>query len=89
MWLSIFPQIWKILSKDEQEFLFIYINDFLLAIASLAITNQSRSPLIVKAMIEAFGNCEPLIKINPEILYSLAKNQNCWNSSIFYLEVID
>jgi hypothetical protein len=87
MWLSIIPQIWKVLSKDEQEILLVYFNDFLQAIASFPISNQIRSPVIVKAMIEAFGNCEPYIKINPEILYSLAKNQNCWNSTIFYLEV--
>ena len=87
MWLSIIPHIWKILSKDEQEILYVFINDFLQAIASMSISNQSRSPVIVKAIIEAFGNCEPFIKINPEILYLLAKNQNCWNSTIFYLEV--
>ena len=87
MWLSIIPQIWRIQSKDEQEILLVYINDFLQAVSLMSISNQSRSPVIVKAMIEAFGNCEPFIKINPEILYSLAKNQNCWNSTIFYLEV--
>jgi hypothetical protein len=85
MWFSIFPQVWKILTKDEQELLSVNINDSLVSLTNLS--NSQKGPLIVKAMLESFANCYPLIKLNPEVLYILAKNHTSWNSVSFYLEV--
>jgi hypothetical protein len=84
MWFSIFPQVWKILSKDEQEMLSIYMNEFLTSLTTL--NSSQKGPFIVKAMLESFANCYPLVKVNPEVLYILAKNHNSWNSASFYLE---
>jgi hypothetical protein len=86
MWFSIFPQMWRILSKDEQEMLAIHINDFLISLTNLFPIQKGQ--YIVKAMLESLSNCFPLIKLNPEVLYTLAKNQSSWNAASFYLEVI-
>jgi hypothetical protein len=84
MWFSIFPQVWRILEKDDQEVLALLMNDFLIYLTNLS-TSQ-KSPLIVKAMLESFANCYPLIKVNPEVLIILGKNHNSWNAVSFYLE---
>ena len=64
----------------------IYINDFMKAITNISV--GQRIALIVKALLESFANCHPLIRIEPEILYVLAKIHSTWNSVSFYLEVI-
>jgi hypothetical protein len=86
MWFSIFPQMWRILTKDEQEMLAVNINDFLVSLTNCFAPQKGQ--YIVKAMLESFANCFPLIKLNPEVLYTLAKNQSSWNAASFYLEVI-
>lgn len=63
----------------------IYINDFMKAITNIPLSQ--RIALIVKSLLESFANCYPLIKIEPEILYVLAKIHSTWNSVSFYLEV--
>ena len=62
-----------------------FINDFLKALTN--IQNSQRIPLIVKSLLESLANCYPLIRIDPEILYVLAKIHSTWNSASFYLEV--
>jgi hypothetical protein len=86
MWFSIFPQMWRILTKDEQEMLAVNINDFLIRLTNCFAPQKGQ--YIVKAMLESLANCFPLIKLNPEVLYTLAKNQSSWNAASFYLEVI-
>ena len=85
IWFSIFPQIWKLLRKDEQESLSLFINDYLISIVNNSQTNQ-KFPLIVKYIMESFINCNPIIKINPELTILMVKNYTCWNSVVFYLE---
>lgn len=85
MWFTIFPQIWKVIDKEDQELLAVNINEYLISLTNL--TNNIKSPYIIKTILESFANCYPLIKLNPEVLYILGKNQNCWNAVSFYLEV--
>jgi hypothetical protein len=84
MWFSIFPQVWKVLSKDEQDMLGTIIKDFLIFFTTISSSGKGAS--IVKAMLESFANCRPLIRLDPEVLFILAKNHNSWNSVSFYLE---
>lgn len=81
IWYSLFPQIWKILSKEDREMLNIYINQFL-----LELIKKGKCFNIIKSMIESLANCYPLIKIPPEVMLSLTHNQNTWTSSFFYIE---
>ncbi len=85
MWFSVFPQVWKILTKSEQEIMAVYINDFMKAMTNISVS--PRIALIVKSLLESFANSYPLIRIEPEILYVLAKIHSTWNSVSFYLEV--
>lgn len=81
IFISVFPQIWKILPMKDREILNVYICDFL-----TAIIKKGKFYSIIKILIETFGNCYPLIKIPPELLLSLTRSQNSWTSSFFYLE---
>lgn len=63
----------------------VYINDFMKALTNISVSQ--RMALIVKAILESFANCYPLIRIDPEVLYVLAKIHSTWNSVSFYLEV--
>ena len=81
IFISVFPQIWKILAMKDREILNVYICDFL-----KAIIKKGKFYSIIKILIETFGNCYPLIKIPPELLLSLTRAQNSWTSSFFYLE---
>jgi len=85
LWFSVFPQVWKILTKSEQEIMAVYINDFMKAMTNISVS--PRIALIVKSLLESFANSYPLIRIEPEILYVLAKIHSTWNSVSFYLEV--
>ena len=81
IWYSLFPQIWKILSKEDREMLNVYINQFL-----LELIKKGKCFNIIKSMTESFSNCYPLIKIPPEVMLSLTHSQNTWTSSFFYIE---
>ena len=63
----------------------VYINDFMKAMTNISVS--PRIALIVKSLLESFANSYPLIRIEPEILYVLAKIHSTWNSVSFYLEV--
>ena len=65
IFISIFPQIWKILLMKEIEILYVYICDFL--------TGKFHS--IIKILIETFVNCYPLVNIPPELLLSLTNHK--------------
>ena len=88
MWTSIFPQIWKIISPNDQCLLTEFINDFLLSLTSLSYTPVNpKIQVVVKAMLDSFVNCFPLIKLHPEVIYTLAVKNNSWNIVGLYLEV--
>ena len=81
IFISVFPQIWKILPMKEREMLYVYICEFL-----TEIIKKGKFYSIIKILIETFGNCYPLVNIPPELLLSLTRSQNSWTSSFFYLE---
>ena len=85
IWYYLFPQIWKTLSKENQENLSVYINDYLVSLCSNIQQNQ-KYPIIIKYLVEALTNCIPVIHIKPELMMILVKNFSCWNSGVFYLE---
>ncbi len=60
--------------------------EFLVSLTN--INSIQKGQFIVKAMLESLAKCYPPIRLNPEVLYILAKNHSSWNSASFYLEVI-
>lgn len=82
---QIFPFVWKLLSRTEQEQIPFFINEFLFS----SISNQStihKSIYLIRNLIETLINCSPMIKIQPELLIALVKNFGCWNAVLFYFE---
>ena len=71
IFISVFPQIWKILLMKEREILNVYFCAFL-----TEIIKKGKFHSIIKILIETFVNCYPLVNIPPELLLSLTRSQN-------------
>ena len=86
MWTSIFPQIWKIMTPNDQSVLTEFINEFLLSLTNLPSAINPKIPVVVKAMLDSLVNCFPMIKLHPEVIYTLAVKNNSWNIVGLFLE---
>ena len=75
---TIFIQIWKMLSKSEQEILNLYINDFLYKQTSKI--KEVNNNMNINLLLSTFFQCSPMIYIKPTIIQVFIPYYNIFTS---------
>ena len=81
---TIFIQIWKMLSKSEQEILNLYINDFLYKQTSKI--KDVNNNMNINLLLSTFFQCSPMIYIKPTIIQVFIPYYNICSTITLYLE---
>lgn len=77
VWLDIFPQLWKILKKYQQETLSTCILPFI--VSGIHLNQKPDHPCPMSTVYESFTLCLPSLPLKPAIMTHLAKSQTLWH----------
>lgn len=77
VWLDIFPQLWTILNKYQQETLSTSILPFI--VSGIHMNQKADHPCPMSTVYEAFILCLPSLPLKPAILTHLGKSHTLWH----------
>ncbi|CAB3995848.1 Transformation transcription domain-associated, partial [Paramuricea clavata] len=84
VWITLFPELWKLLSDKQQQILAGELSPFMCSGTNNV--QLDSHPSVVHTMLQSILRCEPSIPMRPSILKYLGKSHNQWHLSTLVLE---
>lgn len=84
VWLDMFPQLWSILSDNQQQILTDEIIPFI--VSGIHVVQKDVHPSSINTIYEALSHCNPPLPIKPTIMTYLGKAQGLWHRVTLSLE---
>lgn len=84
VWLDMFPQMWSVLSENQQQILTDEIIPFI--VSGIHVVQKDVHPSSINTIYEALAHCNPPLPIRPAIMTYLGKAQGLWHRVTLSLE---
>ncbi|XP_028408078.1 transformation/transcription domain-associated protein-like isoform X2 [Dendronephthya gigantea] len=84
VWITLFPELWKLLSDKQQQILAGELSPFMCSGTNCV--QLDSHPSVVHTMLQSILRCEPTVPMRPSILKYLGKSHNQWHLSTLVLE---
>ncbi|XP_050299225.1 transcription-associated protein 1 isoform X2 [Anthonomus grandis grandis] len=84
VWLSIFPQLWRVLEEEERQILAQEMVPFITS--GTHIIQKDCQPSALNTFIEALFRCNPQIQLAPPTMKYIGKNHNLWHRMALTME---